>query len=42
MDKHDDKWVAREAPVGAETSQMFLFQHREKWFPAGGPEDGQH
>ncbi|AYF00201.1 glyoxalase [Paracoccus yeei] len=42
MDKHDDEWVAREAPVGAETSQMFLFQHRDKWFPTGGPEDGAH
>jgi catechol 2,3-dioxygenase-like lactoylglutathione lyase family enzyme len=37
MDKHDETWVAREAPAGADSSQMFLFQHREKWFPAGGP-----
>lgn len=37
MDKHDDNWVAREAPIGPEASQMFLLQWREKWAPAGGP-----
>lgn len=37
MDKHDDSWVAREAPSGPEASQMFLLQWREKWAPAGGP-----
>lgn len=37
MDKHDDEWVAREAPMGPETSQVFLFQHREKWAPGPGP-----
>lgn len=37
MDKHDDAWVAREAPMGPEASQMFLLQHREKWAPGGGP-----
>jgi len=36
MDLHDDAWDAREAPMGADASQLFLFQHREKWAP-GGP-----
>lgn len=40
MDKHDDSWVAREAPNGPEASQMFLLQWREKWAPGGGPEGG--
>ncbi len=38
MDVHDDNWVPREAPVGAEVSQMFLFENVEKWFPGGGPD----
>ena len=38
MDKHDDSWVAREAPSGPEASQIFLLQWREKWAPGGGPE----
>ncbi|MDO5659323.1 MAG: VOC family protein [Paracoccus sp. (in: a-proteobacteria)] len=38
MDKHDDEWTAREAQANAENSQIFLFQHRDKWFPMGGPE----
>lgn len=37
MDRHDDAWVAREAPMGADASQLFLFQHREKWAPGGPP-----
>ena len=37
MDLHDDQWVAREAPMGADASQLFLFQHREKWAPSGPP-----
>ena len=37
MDLHDDDWVAREAPINADTSQLFLFQSREKWFPSGPP-----
>lgn len=37
MDKHDDDWIAREAPMGPEGSQMFLLQHREKWAPGPGP-----
>ncbi|GLU33236.1 VOC family protein [Trinickia caryophylli] len=36
MDLHDDNWLARVAPMGADTSQLFLFQHRENWAP-GGP-----
>jgi catechol 2,3-dioxygenase-like lactoylglutathione lyase family enzyme len=42
MDLHDDHWVAREAPISADTSQAFLYQYREKWFPAGGPPDDKH
>jgi catechol 2,3-dioxygenase-like lactoylglutathione lyase family enzyme len=37
MDKHDEAWVAREAPMGPEASQMFLFEMREKWAPGGPP-----
>ncbi|MCU0926600.1 MAG: VOC family protein [Hydrogenophaga sp.] len=37
MDQHDERWVAREAPMGADASQLFLFQHREKWAPSGPP-----
>ncbi len=37
MDLHDDTWIAREAPISADTSQLFLLQHRQKWVPGGGP-----
>ena len=37
MDRHDDSWVAREAPMGADASQLFLFEGREKWAPGGPP-----
>lgn len=37
MDKHDDNWVAREADMSAETSQIMLFEMREKWAPSGPP-----
>lgn len=37
MDLHDVEWAAREAPMGADASQLFLFQHREKWAPGGPP-----
>ncbi len=37
MDIHDDEWTAREALSSEDTSQIFLFQHRDKWFPSGGP-----
>ncbi len=40
MDLHDDSWTAREAPMGADTSQSFLFQYRQKWAPSGGPPPG--
>lgn len=40
MDKHDDSWTAREAPMGAEASQIVLFEMREKWAPTGGPPPG--
>ena len=39
MDLHDDDWVAREAEIGADTSQVFLLSLRENWFPSGGPPD---
>jgi catechol 2,3-dioxygenase-like lactoylglutathione lyase family enzyme len=35
MDLHDDTWIARSVPIAADTSQLFLFQHREKWVPGG-------
>ncbi|WP_284615093.1 VOC family protein [Aquabacterium humicola] len=37
MDLHDDAWTAREAPMSADASQLFLFQHRAKWAPGGPP-----
>lgn len=37
MDLHDDTWVPRDVPSTADSSQLFLFAHREKWFPSGGP-----
>jgi len=40
MDLHDDQWTARELPMGADHSQLFLFQHREKWAPGGPPPPG--
>lgn len=40
MDLHDDHWAAREAPIGADTSQVFLLQYREKWTPPAGPPPG--
>jgi hypothetical protein len=42
MDLHDDTWAAREVPMGADASQLFLFQHREKWAPGGPPPGGAH
>jgi len=41
MDLHDDSWVAREAPMQVDESQIFLFQHREKWAPGGAPPPGR-
>ena len=40
MDLHDDTWVARQAPMNADNSQLFLFQHRDKWAPGGPPPAG--
>ncbi len=40
MDLHDERWSAREAPMGADASQLFLFQYREKWAPGGSPPPG--
>ena len=40
MDLHDDEWSPREAMANPENSQAFLFEHREKWFPSGGPPPG--
>ena len=37
MDLHDDDWIAREAPMGADTSQIFLLSLRENWAPSGPP-----
>ena len=42
MDKHDDSWVARQAPMSPEASQMFLLQFREKWAPGPGPGGPKH
>ena len=40
MDLHDASWVPRSAPMHVDNSQIFLFQWREKWAPAGGPPPG--
>lgn len=40
MDQHDQSWTAREAPMSADASQLFLFQHRAKWAPGGPPPAG--
>ena len=40
MDLHDEAWAAREVPMGADASQLFLFQYREKWAPSGPPPSG--
>jgi len=37
MDLHDDSWKPRTVPLSEDTSQLFLFQHRDKWIPGGGP-----
>jgi catechol 2,3-dioxygenase-like lactoylglutathione lyase family enzyme len=37
MDKHDDAWTARQAPMSADNSQLFLFTSRDKWAPGGPP-----
>ena len=40
MDLHDERWTAREAPMGADASQVFLFQYREKWAPSAARRPG--
>lgn len=35
MDLHDDSWEPRAIPANEDTSQLFLFTRREKWFPSG-------
>jgi catechol 2,3-dioxygenase-like lactoylglutathione lyase family enzyme len=37
MDLHDDSWQPRTKPMGADTSQIFLFTLRDKWAPSGPP-----
>jgi catechol 2,3-dioxygenase-like lactoylglutathione lyase family enzyme len=37
MDTHDDTWAPREAPMGPEAANAFLFQYRTKWAPGPGP-----
>ena len=39
MDLHDDSWEARHAEASEDTSQLFLFTKRDKWFPNGPPQD---
>jgi len=41
MDLHDESWQARELPPGADNSQAFLLEYREKWAPMGGPPPGK-
>ena len=37
MDLHDESWVARAAPMNVDSTQLFLFQQRDKWVPSGKP-----
>jgi len=37
MDLHDDAWEARQVPMSADASQLFLFEKRDKWAPGGPP-----
>ena len=41
MDLHDASWQPREAGMGADASQAFLFQYRAKWAPSGPPPGAQ-
>ena len=38
MDKHDATWVAREAPMGPQASQMYLFESTKRWVPGPTPD----
>jgi len=40
MDLHDASWTAREVAASKDTSQLFLFQQRTKWFPGGATPPG--
>lgn len=42
MDLHDDTWIAREVPISADASQLFLFAHRKRWSPGGPPTSEAH
>jgi catechol 2,3-dioxygenase-like lactoylglutathione lyase family enzyme len=42
MDLHDEKWTAREVPMSADASQLFLFKQQEKWAPSGPPPGAPH
>ncbi|WP_322067238.1 VOC family protein [Burkholderia ubonensis] len=33
MDLHDEHWTPREAEAGADSSQLFLFEAKERWAP---------
>lgn len=35
MDLHDDSWQPRALPMSKDASQVYLFEGRDKWFPAG-------
>lgn len=36
MDQHDDSWQPRECTAAEDTSQVFLFNLRDPWFPRPG------
>ncbi len=42
MDLHDDRWTAREAPLGSDASQAFLFKDCERRAPSGPPPGTRH
>jgi hypothetical protein len=43
MDLHDANWQPREAPLGADASQVFLLRHRQNWMPGPStPEQGDY
>jgi catechol 2,3-dioxygenase-like lactoylglutathione lyase family enzyme len=35
MDLHDDSWAPRTLPLSKDSSQVFLFEGRDKWSPGG-------
>ena len=40
MDQMDKSWTPREKPATTDSTQVYLFQAREKWSPVGGPPPG--